>query len=74
MSVGSTPLLYAVVSFPDTESVRTSALWDWTLSIKVPFFPFQKLVLPLLSPEMTAMSLMMARLQMLVSLFLSAQP
>ena len=36
--------------------VRTSTLWDCTLSIKVPFFLFQKLVLTLLSPEMTVMS------------------
>ena len=47
--------------------VRTSTLWDCTLSIKVPFFPIQKLVLPLLSPEMTSMSLVMARLQTFVS-------
>ena len=53
---------------------KTSALWLCTESISVPFLPFQKLVLPLLSPEMTVMSGVNVTHQTIVSLFLSVLP
>ena len=44
------------------------------LSIKVPVLPFQKLVFPLLSPEMTVISLVTLTHHTMVSLFRSLRP